>query len=139
MPTLTEQANELTNDMDGLDADEPGAFITFALALPSYSGNDWAAGQVHSRPTVGCCPRCNAGTYSCPCGETKNFMCECFPPEPMYCGCTNVLRRFINCSCNCAEPVRVERIVTKQFDKRFDRHSLVRPAPPSNQTVICIV
>ena len=28
--------------MDELDADESGAFLTFAPALPSYSGSSWA-------------------------------------------------------------------------------------------------
>ena len=62
--------------------------MTFAPALPSVSRIVWV-GQAHSRPSMGCCPRCGAGVYSCPCGETKNFMCACFPPEPLYCGCAN--------------------------------------------------
>ena len=27
--------------------------------------------------------------YSCPCGETTNYVCACFPEEPLYYGCTN--------------------------------------------------
>ena len=78
MPALTEQANELTTDMDGLDADESGAFMTFAPALPSYSRIAWV-GQARSRPSAGCCPRCGAGVYSCPCGETKELHVCMFP------------------------------------------------------------
>jgi hypothetical protein len=90
MPVLTEQANDL--EVDEQDTDESGAFITFAPALPTSSVGERAdrdTGQARSRPSVGCCPSCGAGVYSCPCGETINFMCACFPLEPLYCGCAN--------------------------------------------------
>ena len=37
--------------------------------------------------TVAPVATCPHPTWVCDCGETRNFLCTCFPPEPQYCDC----------------------------------------------------
>ena len=59
------------------------------LERPSH--NPALSPQDPTSPFIHNCPRCGAPVVTCPCGETADFDCNCFPPDPRYCGCNSEL------------------------------------------------